>query len=84
MCIHIITLITNHAPIGEYRLKFFSKKPFACMYRDYSIEIRRHILYNCAQYRKSWNSKRESLKDVLMSYAKSTCPENTFTQYIPC
>ena len=39
------------------------------MYKDYSIEIRRQILYNCVQYRKSWNSKREFLKDILIFFS---------------
>ena len=59
-------LITNYTPIGKYRLRFFSKELFACIYGDYSIEIRRHIiLFNYVWYNKSWNSKRKSLKDVL-------------------
>ena len=47
MCIHITRLIMNHAPIGKYRL------PFAYPCRDYSIERRRHILFECAQSKKS-------------------------------
>ena len=30
MCVCITRLIMNHAPIGEYRLRFFPKEPFAC------------------------------------------------------
>jgi len=65
MCVHITRLITNHAPIGEYRLMFFPKELFVCMCGDYPIEMRRHILFNCVQYKKSWNPKRKSLKDIL-------------------
>ena len=65
MYTHIMRLITNHAPIGEYRLRFFFKESFAYICREYSIEIKRHILFDCAQYKKSWNPKRESLKNIL-------------------
>ena len=66
VCVHITRLITNHTPVGEYQLRFFFKEFFAYMYREYSIKIRRHILFNCVRYKKSWNLKRESLKDVLI------------------
>ena len=65
MCVCITRLIINHAPFGEYRLRFFSKEPFTCTCRNYPIETRRHILFDCVQYKKSWNPKRESLKDIL-------------------
>ena len=41
----ITRLVTNHAPIDKYRLKFFPKEPFVCLYRDYPIKMRRHILF---------------------------------------
>jgi len=66
MCAHVTRLIMNHVPIGKYWLKFFPKEFFACMCRECPIEMRRHILFDCARYKKSWNSKRESLKGVLM------------------
>jgi len=56
---------THFKPIGKYRLKFFPKVYIACPCSKYPIETRRHILYECSQYNKSWNLKRESLKDVL-------------------
>jgi len=58
-------MITNHIPISKYRLRFFPKESFACLCRDYSIKIRKHIMFDCMRYKKSWNSKRKSLKDVL-------------------
>ena len=66
MCMCITRLITNHAPISEYGLRFFPKELFACTYGDYSIETRRHILFDYTWYNKSWNPKRKSLKDFLM------------------
>ena len=37
--------ITNHAPIGEYCLRFFPREEFKCLCRFYPIESRHHILY---------------------------------------
>ena len=65
LCACITRLIINHAPIDEYRLKFFSKESIAYPHSKNPIETRRHILYECSWYSKSWNPKRESLKDVL-------------------
>jgi len=42
--------ITNHAPIGEYRLRFFPKEEFKCLYSVYPIESKRHILYDCSRF----------------------------------
>jgi len=43
LCVHAMRAITNHAPIGEYKLRFFSKKEFKYSYGIYPIESRRHI-----------------------------------------
>ena len=54
--------ITNHAPIGKYRLRFFSKKKeFKCLYRMYLIEFKYHILYNYKRFNNYWNPDRVSL-----------------------
>jgi len=42
--------ITNHAPIGEYRLRFFPKESFTCPCGIYSIETRQHILHECHRF----------------------------------
>ena len=57
--------ITDHAPIGEYHLRFFSKEFFACPCGDYPIESKNHILNSCRQFRNYWNPKRDSLKDII-------------------
>ena len=44
---------------------FFSKESFTYLYREYLIKSRNHILYNCRQYRKYWNSRRDFLKDII-------------------
>ena len=71
LCAWVTRLVTNHIPISEYRLRFFSKESIACPYSDYPIETRRHILFKCPQYRKSWNPKRESLKDINFARVQS-------------
>ena len=45
--IYITRLIINHTPISKYKLRFFSIKLFTCICRYYSIETRRHILFDC-------------------------------------
>ena len=47
MCAYITRLIMNHTSIGKYKLKFFPTKLFTCICRYYSIETRRHILFDC-------------------------------------
>ena len=65
LCTCITRLVTNHTPIGEYRLGFYPKESIACPCSNYPIEMRKHIIFECLQYKKSWNSKRELLKDIL-------------------
>jgi len=31
LCMHATRAITNHAPIGEYRLRFFPREEFKCL-----------------------------------------------------
>jgi len=38
--VHATRAITNHAPIGEYRLRFFPNEEFRCPYEKYPIESR--------------------------------------------
>ena len=37
---------------------------FTCLCGEYPIKTRNHILYSCRHYRKYWNPKRDSLKDI--------------------
>jgi len=55
---HITRLVTNDTPISEYRLRFLPKESIACLYSNYSIETRRHILLKYPQYKKFWNPKK--------------------------
>ena len=47
LCARATRAITNHAPIGEYRLRFFPNENFSCPCNEYPIETRRHILHEC-------------------------------------
>lgn len=58
ICVYIMRLITNHTPIGKYRLRFFTKESISCLYKNYPIEMRRYILFKCPRYNKCWNPKR--------------------------
>ena len=50
LCAHASWAITNHAPIGKYRLRFFPREEFKCPCRSYPIESRYHILYECDRF----------------------------------
>ena len=58
--------ITNHAPIGEYRLRFFPREEFRCLCRLYPIETRCHILYECRRFNKYWNPRRDLSSHFVM------------------
>jgi len=58
--------ITNHAPIGEYRLRFFPREDFSCLCRLYLIELRRHILHECRRFNRYWNPRRDSIGHFIM------------------
>jgi len=47
LCVCATRAITNHAPIGEYRLRFFLREEFKCLCGLYLIESRCHILHEC-------------------------------------
>jgi len=40
LCTRATRAIINHAPIGEYCLRFFPREDFSCPCRNYPIEIR--------------------------------------------
>ena len=63
---HAMRAITNHAPIGEYRLRFFPNEEFKCPCRNYPIKLRRHILHECTRFNRYWNPRRDSLSHFVM------------------
>jgi len=66
LCMHMTRAITNHAPIGEYRLRFFPKKEFKYPCSVYPIESRRHILYDYSRFNGYWNPRRDSLSHFVI------------------
>ena len=52
LCVHATRAITNHASIGEFRLRFFSRKEFKYPCNQYPIETRCHILHECGRFNK--------------------------------
>ena len=58
--------ITNHAPIGKYRLRFFPREEFKYPCGWYPIESRCHILYECGRFNSYWNPRRDSLNHFIM------------------
>ena len=66
LCACATRAITNHAPIGEYRLRFFPNEEFKCPCGLYPIETRRHILHECTRHNGYWNPRRDSLSHFVM------------------
>jgi len=66
LCARAVRAITNHAPIGEYRLRFFPNINFKCPYNNYPIETRRHILHECQRFNGYWNPRRDTLSHFVM------------------
>ena len=66
LCACTTRVISNHAPIGEYRLQFFPSLDFSCPCNNYPIETRRHILYECKRFNGYWNLRRDTLKHFVM------------------
>ena len=53
----IAHVLTNHAPTGEYRTRFFPGEPTACPHCDEdTLQTRRHILAECPWYVNSFPS----------------------------
>jgi len=66
LCAQATRAITNHAPIGEYCLRFLPNMDFLCPCNNYPIESRRHILYECKRFNGYWNPRRDSLSHFIM------------------
>ena len=66
LCAYVSRTITNHAPIGEYRLRFFPREEFKCLCSLYPIESHRHILHDCRRFNSYWNPRQDSLSYFVM------------------
>ena len=76
LCAHASRAITNHTPIGEYRLRFFPREEFKCSCSLYSIESYRHILHDCRRFNGYWNLRQDSFSHFVMFLEANP---NTFT-----
>ena len=61
LCARASRAITNHAPISEYRLRFFPREEFKCLCGLYPIETKHHILHEYQRFNEYWNSRRDSI-----------------------
>ena len=64
LCARAARAILNHAPIGEYRLRFLPREDFNCPCGEYPIESRRHILHDCRRFNKYWNPLWDTLSHL--------------------
>ena len=61
LCARATRAIVNHAPIGEYHLRFFPREEFKCPCGLHCIKSRHHILHECRRYNNYWNPRRDSI-----------------------
>jgi len=61
LCARALRAIVNHAPIGDYCLRFFPREEFKCSCGLYTIETRQDILHECRRYNNYWNPRRDSI-----------------------
>jgi len=66
LCARATRAIMNHALIGKYHLRFFSKEDFKCPCRSYPIKTRRHILHEYMIHNGYWNPRRDALSHFVM------------------
>ena len=50
LCARATRAILNHAPIGEYRTRFFPQETCACPCGQSNVETRLHILTECTRF----------------------------------
>ena len=66
LCARASRAITNHAPIGEYRIRFFPREDFSCPCGSYPIESRHHILHECRRFNNYWNPRRDLISHFVL------------------
>ena len=66
LCAYATRAITNHTPIGKYRLRFFPREEFKCPCGLYPIESRYYILHEYGRFNGYWNPRRDSLSHFVM------------------
>ena len=66
LCTRAMKAIVNHAPIGEYKVRFFLRKEFKCSCSLYPIKLRQHILYEYKRFNRYWNLRRDTLSHIIL------------------
>ena len=66
LCSRAIRAIINHAPIREYRLKFFPWEDFSCPCDSYPIENGCYILHEYRRHNKYWYLRRNSISHFIL------------------
>ena len=66
LCAYTTRVITNHALIGKYWLRFFPNKEFKCPCDNFPIKSRRYILHEYTRFNGYWNPKQDSLDHFVM------------------
>ena len=61
-CARFTRMMTGHAPIGEYRQRFFPNSPIQCPCGEADVETREHIFMHCNRYESSTR-----LRDIQIS-----------------
>lgn len=59
-------LITNHAPIGDYRRHFFPNENPLCPCGSGQVETRYHILRECSRFNEAWRPPDSLLSSVMI------------------
>ena len=62
ICARFTCMMLEHAPIGEYRQRFFSNTPIHCPCGEADVEMREHIFMQCKRYDSS-----SRLRDICIS-----------------
>ena len=52
LCARALRIILGHAPVGEYRARFFLNEPTACPCGETDLATKMHILMECPRYTK--------------------------------
>ena len=78
---HYVCVLQNHAPISEYRLRFFPRKEFKCPCSLYPIESRCYILHECGRFNGYWNPRRDSLSHFVM-FLETNPSTFTFSDFL--
>jgi len=89
LCARLTCLITNHAPIGEYRKRFFPQEESLCNCSANIIETRDRILYECRKYNETWRPPDLSIVSILTFLKENPnafsfdCLTNNVSQILP-